>query len=138
MVMKNCEPLVFGPALAIASAPRTKAFKVELNARVASILVGPGASRLQEIEEETKRRFLIVPREDVPTDHFEVLGKGTLESLVDKGQVTEGSNRELKLVEVGLHDVKAGVGRIDGLTVIVGDAAGLIGNNGKVEVIRSR
>jgi ribonuclease G len=120
----------------IASAPRTKAFKVELNARVASILVGPGASRLQEIEEETKRRFLIVPREDVPTDHFEVLGKGTLESLVDKGQVTEGSNRELKLVEVGLHDVKAGVGRIDGLTVIVGDAAGLIGKKAKVRIER--
>jgi ribonuclease G len=120
----------------IASAPRTKAFKVELNAKVASILVGPGASRLQAIEEETKRRFLIVPRDDVPTDHFEVLGKGTLESLVEKGQVAEGSNRELKLVEVGLHDVTAGVGRIDGLTVIVGDAAGLIGKKAKVRIER--
>jgi ribonuclease G len=119
-----------------ASAPRTKAFKVELNAKVASILVGPGASRLQTIEEETKRRFLIVSREDVPTDHFEVLGKGTLESLVEKGQVAEGSNRELKLVEIGLHDVTAGVGRIDGLTVIVGDAAGLIGKKAKVKIER--
>jgi ribonuclease G len=120
----------------IASAPRTKAFKVELNAKVASILVGPSASRLQAIEDETKRRFLIVSREDVPTDHFEVLGKGTLESLVDKGQVPEGSNRELKLVEVGLHDVTAGVGRIDGLTVIVGGAAGLIGKKAKVRIER--
>jgi ribonuclease G len=120
----------------IASAPRTKAFKVELNAKVASILVGPGASRLQVIEEETKRRFLIVPRDQAPTDHFEVLGKGTLESLVEKGQVAEGSNRELKLVEVGLHDVTAGVGRIDGLTVIVGDAAGLIGKKAKVKIER--
>jgi ribonuclease G len=68
-----------------ASAPRTKAFKVELNAKVASILIGPGASRLAAIEEETRRRFLIVPRDDVPTDHFEVLGKGTLESLASKG-----------------------------------------------------
>jgi ribonuclease G len=120
----------------IASAPRTKAFKVELNAKVASILVGPGASRLQVIEEETKRRFLIVPRDQARTDHFEVLGKGTLESLVEKGQVAEGSNRELKLVEVGLHDVTAGVGRIDGLTVIVGDAAGLIGKKAKVKIER--
>jgi ribonuclease G len=120
----------------MAGAPRTKAFKVELNAKVASILVGPGASRLQAIEDETKRRFLIVPREDVPTDHFEVLGKGTLESLVDKAQVAEGSNRELKLVEVGLHDVTAGVGRIDGLTVIVGDAAGFIGKKAKVRIER--
>src|SRR5207253_6562721 len=42
-----------------ASAPRTKAFKVELNAKVASILIGPGAARLAEIEEEMRRRFLI-------------------------------------------------------------------------------
>ena len=60
-----------------AGAPRTKAFKVELNARVASMLVGPGASRLTTIEEETKRRFLLVFREDVAVDHFEVLGKGS-------------------------------------------------------------
>ena len=46
-----------------ASAPRTKAFKVELNAKVASMLVGPGASRLMTIEDETRRRFLLgLPR----------------------------------------------------------------------------
>ena len=70
-----------------ASAPRTKAFKVELNAKVAAILIGPGASRLAAIEEETKRRFLIVGRDDVPNDHFEELGKGTFESLAPKGPV---------------------------------------------------
>ncbi|MFL5923923.1 MAG: ribonuclease E/G, partial [Gaiellaceae bacterium] len=64
-----------------ATAPRTKAFKVELNAKVASILIGPGASRLLAVEEDTKRRFLLVPRSDAPVDHFEVVGKGTLESL---------------------------------------------------------
>src|SRR6185295_12141511 len=90
-----------------ASAPRTKAFKVELNARVASTLVGPGASRLLAIEEETKRRFLLVFREDVPVNHFEVLGKGTLESLVgqDARAEQEGKQVELKLGEVGRHDV---------------------------------
>src|SRR5207249_5741507 len=62
-----------------ASAPRTKAFKVELEAKVASLLIGPGASRLMAIEDETKRRFLIDSREDVATNHFEVLGKGTYE-----------------------------------------------------------
>src|SRR5207244_5859990 len=41
-----------------AQSPRTKAFKVELNAHVASMLIGPGAERLAEIEAATKRRFL--------------------------------------------------------------------------------
>jgi ribonuclease G len=122
-----------------ASAPRTKAFKVELNARVASMLVGPGASRLLAIEEETKRRFLIEFREDVPVNHFEVRGKGTLESLVagDKRAEREGKQVDLKLVEVGRHDLNAGVGKLDdGLTVVVGNASGMVGKKAKVRIER--
>jgi ribonuclease G len=119
-----------------ATAPRTKAFKVELNAKVASIVIGPGASRLAAIEEETKRRFLIESREDVPTNHFEVLGKGTYESLAPEGAGREGKQVELKLVEVGLHDVNAGVGTLDGLVVSVGGGASLVGKKAKVRIER--
>jgi ribonuclease G len=119
-----------------ASAPRTKAFKVELNAKVASILIGPGASRLAEIEEQTRRRFLIESQEDAPTDHFEVLGKGTLESLVGETHAQEGREVELKLVEVGRHDVRAGIGKLDGLVVCVGDAASVVGKRAKVRIER--
>jgi ribonuclease G len=119
-----------------AGAPRTKAFKVELNAKVASILIGPGASRLMAIEEETKRRFLLVSRDDVAVGHFEVLGKGTLESLAGDSPVAEGKQIDIKLGEVGRHDVHAGIGKLDGLTVSVGDAAGLVGKRAKVRVER--
>ena len=122
-----------------ASAPRTKAFKVELNATVASMLVGPGASKLMAIEEEQKRRFLIEFREDVPVNHFEVRGKGTLESLVagDKRAEREGKQVDLKLVEVGRHDLNAGVGKLDdGLTVVVGGAARMVGKKAKVRIER--
>jgi ribonuclease G len=121
-----------------ASAPRTKAFKVELNGMVASTLIGPGASRLMAIEEDTKRRFLLVSRDGVAVDHFEVLGKGTLESLVgdEKPPVAEGKQVDLKLGEVGRHDVHAGIGKLDGLTVCVGDAAGMIGKTAKVRIER--
>jgi len=122
-----------------ASAPRTKAFKVELEAKVASTLIGAGASRLMAIEEETKRRFLLVPREDVPVDHFEVLGKGTLESLVgdDENLKLEGKTVELKLGEVGRYDVHAGVGKLDGLTVCVGHGAASVGKKAtKVRIER--
>jgi len=119
-----------------ASAPRTKAFKVELNAKVASLLIGPGASRLAAIEDETRRRFLIESRDDVPADHFEVLGKGTFESLRPEAPVQEGKQVELKLLEVGLHDVNAGVGKLDGLAVLVGGGAKLIGKKAKVRIER--
>jgi ribonuclease G len=122
-----------------ASAPRTKAFKVELEAKVASILIGPAASRLQTIEEETKRRFLLAAREDVPVDHFEVLGKGTLESLVgeDENSKLEGKTVDLKLGEVGRYDVHAGIGKLDGLVVCVGEGAGSVGKKStKVRIER--
>jgi ribonuclease G len=119
-----------------ASAPRTKAFKVELNARVASILIGPGAARLAEIEEETKRRFLIESSEGAATNHFKVLGKGTFESLAPEGAAREGKQFDLKLVEVGLHDVNAGIGSMDGLSVCVGGGAKLVGKRAKVRIER--
>jgi ribonuclease G len=121
-----------------ASAPRTKAFKVELESKVAAILIGPGASRLLAIEEDTKRRFLLVSRDDAPVDHFEVLGKGTLESLLgdEDGAKLEGKTVQLKLGEVGRYDVHAGVGKLDGLAVCVANASGLIGKNAKVRIER--
>jgi ribonuclease G len=121
-----------------ASAPRTKAFKVELEAKVAATLIGPGASRLLAIEEDMKRRFLIVSRDDVPVDHFEVLGKGTLENVLgdDSKAKLEGKTIELKLGEVGRHDVHAAVGKHDGLTVSVGHASGLVGKKAKVRIER--
>src|SRR3954465_8981054 len=122
-----------------ASAPRTKAFKVELNAKVASLLVGAGASKLATIEEETRRRFLLIFREDVPVNHFEVLGKGTLESLVgDDARIQrEGKQVARKLVDTARHDVTAGVGKLDdGLTVVVGSAASMVGKRAKVRIER--
>src|SRR5436190_459425 len=49
-----------------AQSPRTKAFKVELNPHVASILIGPGAERLKEIEKVTKRVFLLEGKDGAP------------------------------------------------------------------------
>jgi ribonuclease G len=112
----------------VAAKPRTKAFRVELNAHVAELLIGPGALRLQEIEAFTRRRFFIVGKEGVPRDHFAVLDEGTVEKLGPSGgPVAEGQTLELKLVEVGRHDASAGVGKIDGVAVAVGGAAKLVG-----------
>jgi len=72
----------------------------------------------------------------VATNHFEVLGKGTYESLAPEGATREGKQIELKLVEVGLHDVNAGVGKLDGLAVCVGGGASLVGKKAKVRIER--
>ena len=49
---------------------------------------------------------------------------------------TEGAEVELKLVEIDLHDGTAAVGKLDGIDVVVADAAKLVGKKAKVTIGR--
>jgi ribonuclease G len=121
---------------ALAAGSRHKAFKVAVNEHVARLLIGSGARRLTEIEAHSRRRFVLEPRADVPHDHFEVLEQGTLEKLQGETPIDEGAELQVKLVEVGRHDVRAAMGTRDGYTVCVGDAAAMVGKTVKVRVER--
>jgi ribonuclease G len=113
---------------------RAKAFKIEVNARIASIVAGPGGARLRELEDLTKRRFFLAGLEDVHLDHFRVLDRGDVARLAPAAPVEVGQELELKLGEVGLHDPHAGVGKVDGFDVAVAGAATLVGKKVKVRI----
>jgi ribonuclease G len=121
---------------ALAAGSRAQAYRVEVAARIASLLMGPGAERLIELEAQTRRRFYLEGKNDVHLDHFLVLAEGKREDLAVKGPVEEGAEVELKLGEVGLHDPQAGVGKLDGYDVCVANAAKLVGKKVKVRVER--
>jgi ribonuclease G len=106
---------------------RAKAFKVEVSARIAWLVAGPGGARLREIEDLTRRQFFLVGKEDEHLDHFRVLAQGTLEKVAPESPVAVGQELELKLGEVGLHDAHAGVAKVDGVDVYVANAAKLVG-----------
>jgi ribonuclease G len=121
---------------ALAGASRHQAYRVEVGAKVASILIGPGASRLLELEKQTRRRFYLQPKQDTHLDHFLVLAEGKREELAPAAPVAEGAKIELKLVEVGLHDANAGVGKLDGLDICVANAAKQVGKKVEVQIER--
>jgi ribonuclease G len=121
---------------ALAARSRSQAFRVEVEAKVASLLIGPGASRLAELEALARRRFYLEGKEGVHLDHFLVLAEGKREQLAPAGPVEEGAQIELKLLEVGLHDRDAGVGKLDGSDVCVAGAANLVGKKVKVQIER--
>ncbi|HWB23265.1 MAG TPA: Rne/Rng family ribonuclease [Gaiellaceae bacterium] len=114
---------------------RAKAFKVEVNAKIAAMVVGPGAELLKELEETTKRQFFLVGLPDVHLDHFRVLDQGATEKVApaDAG-VTVGQELELKLGEVGLYDPHAGVAKVKGTDVYVANAAKLVGKKVSLRV----
>jgi len=116
---------------------RSKAFRIEVNAKVASLLIGPGASRLVEIEERSKRRFFLEPVESEALDHFVVLAEGPIEEMRPRVPVEEGAELELTLVEVGLYDSQAAVGKVGDYEVNVPESARLVGKKVKARIERA-
>jgi ribonuclease G len=121
---------------ALAAGSRAQAYRVEVAGKVASLLVGPGAERLIELEAQARRKFYLVPKEGAHLDHFLVLEEGKREELAVDAPVEEGAELQLTLGEVGLHDRSAGVGKLDGFDVCVAGAAQLVGKKVKVHVER--
>lgn len=121
---------------ALAAGSRSQAYRVEVAAKVASILIGPGAARLVELEKQTRRRFYLVGQEDTHLDHLVVIEEGKREDLAPPAPVAEGANVQLTLGEVGLHDPGAGVGKVEGFDVCVAGAAKQVGKKVNVQVER--
>ncbi len=118
----------------VAPGSRTQAYRVEVNARVASLLIGPGAMRLREIEELTRRVFFVSGKEDVHVDHFALLDQGPLEKLRPEAPVEEGQTMQVKLGELDRHDGAAAVGKLDGYSICVAGAARLVGKTVQVTI----
>jgi ribonuclease G len=116
---------------------RHQAFRLELNAHVASLLVGAGGARLGEIEEETGRRFFLETRDDVPADHLEVLERGPLSKIAPTSlPVEKGEELEVKLAERHEHRPADAVAKLNGYAVNVAGAADRLGKTVKVRVQR--
>jgi ribonuclease G len=121
---------------ALATGSRSQAYRVEVAAKVASILIGPGAGRLVELEKQTRRRFYLVGKDDMHLDHFVVLQEGKREDLMPPAPVAEGAKVQVTLGEVGLHDPSAGVGKVEGFDVSVAGAAKQVGKKVTAEIER--
>jgi len=125
----------------LAKGSRVQAFEVEVHPRVLALLAGPGGTRLEALEAAARRRFFLVPAAGnghVHFDHVEVVRQGKLDTLRPATPVADGDEIELKLVEVGLHDSTAGVGKLDdGYEVVVSGASKLVGKKVKASIGRA-
>ena len=120
----------------LAAGSRAQAFRIEVSPKTASLLLGAGGKRLAEIEEAAKKRFFLVSKEGVHADHAAVLAEGKLVDLQPEAPIAEGAQVEVKLVEVDKHDAGSAAGKLDGLDVVVGGAAKLVGKKAKVRIER--
>jgi ribonuclease G len=120
---------------ALVATSKSEAFLVELNAQVAGILIGPGASRLDELEKETGRRFAIKTRPRVAPSHFTLLEEGPAAKIDPQAfPVTPGQELELTLQETHLHDDEDGIARLNGYVITVAGGGASVGKKVKVRI----
>ena len=55
---------------------KAEAFLVEMHSDVAAILIGPGGSRLEELEKETERRYAFKTKKSFRLDRLQILAEG--------------------------------------------------------------
>jgi ribonuclease G len=112
---------------------KSESFLVELNSQVSTLLVGPGGSRLAELEKETGRRFALKGRQRAPHDHFVVLSEGKSAEVEPQAfPVEPGQELEVELEEAHLHTETDAIARLDGYVITVAGAAAQVGE--KVEI----
>jgi ribonuclease G len=114
---------------------KSEAFLVELNSQVAGALIGPGASRLQELEKETGRHFAFKTKPRAAHDHFAVLTEGAAADIDPQSfPVSPGEELEVKIEEPHLHGETDAIARLDGYVVTVADAAEKVGETVRIRV----
>ena len=117
---------------------KSEAFLVELNAEVAGILIGPGASRLEELERETGRHFAFKTRPRVSPSHFVVLKEGKGSAIdPDAFPVSVGQELEVELEEAHKHEERDAIARLNGYVVTVTGGGGHVGEKVKVRIERA-
>jgi ribonuclease G len=120
---------------ALAAASKDEAFFVELNSEVAGILIGPGGSRLDELEKETGRRFAFKTKKSWVPGHFAVAAKGKASKIDPQAfPVSVGQEFDVKLEDEHLHDESDAIARLDGYVITVADAASRVGETVKVRI----
>jgi ribonuclease G len=117
---------------------KSEAFLVELNADVAGILIGPGASRLDELERETGRHFTFKTRPRVSPSHFAVLKEGKASAIdPDAFPVSAGQELEVELEEAHKHEERDAIARLNGYVVTVTGGGGHVGEKVKIRIERA-
>jgi ribonuclease G len=113
---------------------KNTAFHIELNSQVATLLIGPGASRLTELEKETGRSLQIKGRQRAAHDHFVVLEEGSPATVEPKALPVE-AGQELE-VELEEHQHSGGdaIARVDGYVITVSEAAERVGETVPVKI----
>jgi ribonuclease G len=112
---------------------KSESFVIELNSQVATLLVGPGGSRLADLEKETGRKLAFNGRQRAAHDHFVVLSEGKAEAA-QAGPVERGQELDVELEATHLHEETDAIARLDGYVITVAGGAQKVGEKVAIRI----
>ena len=115
-----------------------EAFLVELHPRIAALMVGPGGSRLAELESSTERHFSLVGAEGVPIERCAVVREGAAEEILAEAiPVRVGEELEVAVAEPHMFQAADAVAVLDGgYRVVLAGAGPYLGETHRVRIER--
>ncbi|HEX8065504.1 MAG TPA: Rne/Rng family ribonuclease [Thermoleophilaceae bacterium] len=118
----------------VAERPAPESFLIQVNPRVASVLLtGPGRPIL-EIEEELGRHFHFEGTEALPIDHFAVAMEGSREEVEERAlPFREGEEVHVEIEEPHMYNEDDAVAKLDGYVISV---TGAVRHIGKKKLVR--
>jgi ribonuclease G len=119
----------------LAAKSKSESFLVELNSQVATLLVGPGGSRLEELEKETRKKIALKGRQRAAHDHFVVLTEGKAAEVEPQAApVQPGEELEVELEAAHLHAETDAIARLNGYVITVAGAAAHVGEKVAIRI----
>jgi ribonuclease G len=114
---------------------KSESFLIELNSQVATLLVGPGGSRLEELEKETNKQIALKGRQRAAHDHFAVLTEGKAADVEPQAApVQKGQELRVELEEAHLHAETDAIARLNGYVITVAGAAAHVGEKVAIRI----
>ncbi|MGI9117595.1 MAG: Rne/Rng family ribonuclease, partial [Gaiellales bacterium] len=116
----------------------SEAFLVEVNATVAARMIGPGGSRLEELERDTGKHFSIVALDDVPRERCEFVKHGKVsEVLEDANPLEIGQELQFAMTEPHMYQAADAVTVLEGgYRVVIAGAGPYLGETHRIKIER--
>jgi ribonuclease G len=118
---------------------KAEAFVAAMHPSVAAIMIGPGGSKLRELERETGRLFSFEGDEGVARDFLEIRAEGSRDEIERQlVPVTEGDEIEVLIEEPHMYVETDAIGRLEsGYVVVVTGSAPYLGETHRVRIDRA-
>jgi ribonuclease G len=113
----------------------SEAFLIQVNPRVAAILIGGGGKPLQELEEQTRKHFHFEGTESIPLDTFSITAEGSRKEIEARAlPFREGEEVFIEIEEPHMYNVDDAIAKIDGYVISIAGGGPHVGERKLIRI----